>query len=693
MDNINPLLGKNSLPKFQSIKSEHVYPAAQALVKEVLEKFEQIEKGTKKTWESIFEPLEDINQYIEKVWGPVAHLTGVQNSSELRSAYEKSLPLLVDLNLRMEQSRILYKSALEIREDKKYWLTLVPAQKRIIAARILNAEVSGVSLEGEKKERFNTIARELSELTTAFSNNVLDATKAFSLVLKNRAEVQGLPEPVLAFAAQNFNSTKSEGDSVASSERGPWRITLDGPSFLPFMEFSERRDLRLKLFNAMICKAGAAPFDNSEKIQSILRLRLEQAQLLGYKNYAELSLVQKMAGTPKAVYTLLEDLLAKSRPAAEKEFLELQQFAKKDGFEEKLAHWDIAFWARTMRESLFNFTEEELRPYFPMPVVLDGFFNLLNKLFEVTVHKATETVEVWDMSVDFYEIRGVSGQVIAGFFLDPYSRPQNKRGGAWMDVCRSLKVDRQTAGCLEYPIAYLVCNGTPPVGEKPSLMDFNEVRTLFHEFGHGLQHMLTTVPYAGAAGISGVEWDAVELPSQFMENWLYHEKTLLSLTKHIETGEKLPHHYVAKIMAAKNYRAGNAMLRQLQFALMDMDLYSKFDPNGSVSPFAVQAEAEKRASVLGFIPGNKMLCSFSHIFAGGYSAGYYSYKWAEVLSADAFEAFIEAGTNSDDVLRKTGKLFRDTILAMGGSLHPMEVFKKFRGREPQTDALLKSYGM
>ncbi|MGK7932706.1 MAG: M3 family metallopeptidase, partial [Microcystaceae cyanobacterium] len=527
----------------------------------------------------------------------------------------------------------------------------------------------------------------LAELSTQFSNNVLDATKAFKLKLTTKEEIDGLPSSLLSLAAQN---ARSEGEENATPEEGPWIITLDYPSYLPFLKYSTQADLREKVYKASISRASSGELDNSKNIERILQLRKEMSHLLGYETYAEVSLSRKMAQSVESVEKLLEDLRQVSYDAAKQDLEDLKAFAKV----EQLHHWDVPYWAERQREAKFNFTEEELRPYFPFPQVLDGLFTLAKRIFGVTITPADGEAPIWQEDVRYFQVSDENNQVIAHFYLDPYSRPAEKRGGAWMDDCigrGKIMVNNEVKPRL--PVAYLVCNQTPPIDGKPSLMTFREVTTLFHEFGHGLQHMLTKVEEAEAAGINNVEWDAVELPSQFMENWCYDRPTLFNMAKHYETGETLPEHYYQKLLAARNYMSGSAMLRQLNFSLLDIELHHRYQPDGEETVWDVRDRIAQTTTILSPLPEDAFLCAFGHIFAGGYAAGYYSYKWAEVLSADAFAAFEEAGLEDETAVATTGKRFRETVLALGGSVHPMEVFKAFRGREPQTEALLRHSGL
>ncbi len=699
----NPLLDTEGLPRFAEISPDHVVPALREVLRRANERLEEVEQNAGPGWDAIVPPLEKIDRMFERAWGPVGHLFGVANSPELRDAREEVLPEVVTFNLRCSQSEPIYQ-ALKAIVDGPVWTTLDEAQQRIVSRFVSNAELSGIGLQGEQRERFNEIAQQLAQLSTNFGNNVLDANKAWAMVLTREEEVERLPPTQLQLAAASYNQSVQESDHqgangdqfpeeekpVATPESGPWRITLDVPSMLPFMQHSRRSDLREKLYRAFVARASEGDLDNTGTISEILSLRREQAELLGYQNFADVSLERKMAPDTQAVFDMEEELRAASWGPAQQDLKDIQQLARESGETGPIELWDAGFWAERLREQRFDYKDEDLRPYFPLERVLDGLFALLNRLFGIRIEQATEDISLWDNDARYFRVYNESDEEIAGFYLDPYSRPKNKQGGAWMDTCFSrCRVD----GKLQLPVAQMVCNSTPPVPGKPSLMSFREVETLFHEFGHGLQHMLTTIDYADASGISGVEWDAVELPSQFMENWCYHKPTLLGMAKHYETGETLPEELFEKIVAARTYRAGSNMLRQIQLGLTDMRLHTDYDPQGDQSVFDVQRAVAEKTAVLPLLPEDHSLCSFSHIFAGGYAAGYYSYKWAEVLSADAFEAFEEAGLDNDEAVKMTGRRFRDTILALGGSRHPMEIFREFRGREPSTGALLRHTGL
>ena len=520
----------------------------------------------------------------------------------------------------------------------------------------------------------------------------MDATKAFKLKLTDKKDVEGLPASALGLMAQ---TAKTEGDEAATPESGPWVVTLDYPSYIPFMQHATNSELREKLYKAFLSRASEGKLDNNPNIDRILELKKEKANILGFNTFAELSLARKMAPSVAAVDQLSEELRVASYDAAVKEFAELKAFAaKSDPKYADLKHWDTSYWAEKQKEAKFKFNAEELRPYFPLPRVLEGLFGLVKRIFGVTIVAADGETPVWQEDVRFFRVDNEQGEAIANFYLDPYSRPAEKRGGAWMNDCvgrATMTVEGKTSTRL--PVAYLICNQTPPVDDKPSLMTFGEVTTLFHEFGHGLQHMLTTIDYVGASGINNVEWDAVELPSQFMENWCYDRPILFGMAKHYQTGETLPEEYYQKLLDSKNYMSGSGMLRQLHFGMVDIALHHNYQPGGELTPRDIRNKIAETSTVLKPLPEDNFLCAFGHIFAGGYAAGYYSYKWAEVLSADAFAAFEEVGLDNEEAVAEVGKKYRDTVLSLGGSLHPMEVFKQFRGREPQTEPLLKHSGL
>lgn len=683
-DTANPLLFPGGLPPFDRIEPAHIVPAMRQLLSELGEELARIEAAASPSWDAAVEAPSALGERLGRAWGVVGHLMGVRNSDALRAAYEEMQPEVVAFGLRMAQSRALF-DALDGLAKSEAFSGFDETRQRIIESGLRDAQLAGVALEGEAKERFNAIQAELAECSTKFSNHVLDATKAFSLTLRDPAEVAGLPQSLKQLAAQAATEAGEEG---ATAEAGPWRITLDAPSVSPFLQHAERRDLREALYRAYITRASEGELDNSELIERILRLRREEAEILGFADFAALSLSTKMASKAAAVDGMLEELRLASFDPAREELDELRALAATRGAEEAgdLRPWDIGFWAERLREERYAYSDEALRPWFPLPRVLDGLFALAQRLFGVRIEPADGEAPVWHESVRFFRVHDEAGEEVAAFYLDPYSRPAEKRGGAWMDECIGRAPGRK-------PVAYLVCNQAPPVGEQPSLMSFHEVNTLFHEFGHGLQHMLTQVERPMVSGIRNIEWDAVELPSQFMENWCYEREVLLGLSEHVETGEKLPEETFEKIRAARTFRAGSDMLRQLYFGMTDMALHEELGADADESAFDVQRRIAEKTTVLPPLAEDRFLCSFGHIFAGGYAAGYYSYKWAEVLSADAFGAFEEAGLDDESAVRATGRRFRDTVLGMGGSRPPMEVFRAFRGREPSTEALLRHAGL
>jgi len=702
----NPLLSGEGLPRFDAIRPEHVVPAVRRMLAEAEEQFARLEQGIEPTWSGVMESLEAIDRLFERAWQPVSHLMGVCNSDALRAAHEVVLPEVVAFGLKLRQSQTIYRALCALR-DEGAWSSLSAAQRRVVEEKLRDAKLAGIGLEGVSQERFNAIVQELSQLGTDFSNHVLDATMAFAMVLTQREEVEGLPASALQQGAQSYNAARASGEAEgsrdvpqrsgdtsrgqeATPEGGPWRITLDEPSVLPFLQHSRRRDLRERLYRAYVTRASSGACDNTPLIARTLALRREQARLLGFGSFVEMSLASKAAPSVEAVRRLLEELREASWSAAVSDLDDLRRLAAASGQTEPLVQWDAAFWVERLREQRFGYSDEDLRPYFPMPRVLEGLFQLVRQLFGVVVTPADGEAPVWHPDVRYFRVSGEDGSPIASFYLDPYARPGSKRGGAWMDDCLGR---RRMGSEWQRPVAHLVCNGTPPVGGRPSLMTFREVETLFHEFGHGLQHMLTMVDVADAAGIRGVEWDTVEFPSQFLQQWCYHRPMLLGMTAHVETGEPLPERLLEQLLAARTFRAGSQMLRQLFFAMTDLALHHEYDPDGTQTPFSTERQIAERTTVLPPLPEDRFLCAFSHIFAGGYAAGYYSYKWAEVMSADAFGAFEEAGLDNAAAVATLGRRFRETVLALGGSRHPMEVFTAFRGREPSPAALLRQMGL
>ncbi len=680
----NPLLRTDGTPRFDEITAEHVVPAVTHVLDAVGKGLSELEAKIESTWDGVIAPLEALEIPMEHAWDPVKHLMSVKNSPELREAHDAMLSDVVQMRLRVKQSRPIY-DALRALRDGDEWKSLDSAQRRAVELRLRDAEHAGVGLDGDECERFKAIESELSQLGTDFQNHVLDATKAFELVITDQADTEGWPETLKQLASQSWSQANPD-DEAATADGGPWRITLDFPSFGPFLQHSRNRAQREEIYRSYITRASEGEWDNTEIVNTMLKLKLEKANLLGFDTYADLSLSEKMASKVDAVETMFKELVEASKPQAQKDLEDLKDLAGKNGHDGDLKHWDIAFWSERLRESRFDYTDDQLRPYFPMPGVLDGLFSLSKRLLGIVIEPADGETSVWHDDVRYFRVSNEDGTPIAFFYLDAYSRPAEKRGGAWMGECLGRRI---VNGKVRLPVVYVTCNSTPPVGGKPSLMGFREVETLFHEFGHALQAMLTTIDYADVAGINGVEWDAVELASQFMENWCYHKPTLMGMTSHVETGEPLPDGLFEKISAARTFRAGSLMMRQLEFGISDMELHSNHDPNGERTAFDVHRDVMLKTSVLPPFEGDRLLCAFSHIFGGPYAAGYYSYKWAEVLSADAFGAFEEVGLDNEEAVRKLGRRYRDSILSVGGSRHPMDVFRDFRGREPSTEALLR----
>ena len=721
----NPLLEKHALPPFDKIETKHIIPAVRQSLKTSQEKLRTCENKCQANiasscdWQ-IIEDLNEIEVDLHNVWGPLMHLLGVKNNPELRKAQESVQKEFISFCLEMEQSEVIYQSIQKIEKNlikdleqnnstqssQSETLDTLNAKLRIISLRLKGARQNGVGLVGNEKKRFNEIAKELSRLSTKFANNVLDATKAFYLDLKDKKDIAGLPPSMLRLAAHQYqqahskpNATSNESsdensDESSIEEKGPWRITLDTPSFLPFMQHAENRELRKKLYLAYISRASTDKTNNMPIIQKILRLREEQAGILGFSHYAEMRMNTRMAKNVDEVYQLIEQLRKVAWDMAQSELKEVEAMAIEKGHSEKLAHWDLAYYAERLREQRFDFTEEDLRPYFPLAKVLEGLFNLANELFDINIVSADGDCPVWHPDVRYFRVLDENKKQLASFYLDPYSRPEEKRGGAWMDECKNR---RKTKDGLELPVAYLICNAAPPVQDKPSLMNFREVETLFHEFGHGLQHMLTKIEHPDISGINGVEWDAVELPSQFMENWCYFRPCLRSLSSHIDTKEAISDTLFEKITANRNFQAASILLRQLRFSLIDMELHHKLKTSATSNTEKqieeIVTEINKKTMLFPALAEDKFLCSFSHIFGGGYAAGYYSYKWAEVLSADAFSAFEEAGLDNLHNRKKLGLAFRNTILGLGGSQSPELIFCSFRGRKANIEALLRHNGL
>ena len=672
----NPLLKSNELPPFSHIMPEHVRPAIESIVADNEQAIAALlASGRGKDWTSLQEPLDALDDRLSQAWSPVGHMNAVVNSEDLRAVYNDCLPLLSEYSTRIGQNRQLF-DAYQALADSAEFGQLDSAQQKVINDTLRDFRLAGVALDNDKKARYGEIKKQLSELSSKYSDNVLDATMAWTKLVTDESQLSGLPESALAGAKQLATAREQDG----------WLLNLDFPSYFPVMTYCDNRDLRKEVYTAYATRASdqgpnAGEFDNSNNITEILRYRQELAELLGFANYAEYSLARKMAESPEKVVTFLQDLVQRSKPQAEKELAELKAFARDEFGVTELEAWDIGYYGEKLRQQRYTISQEELRPWFPAEKAIAGMFTVVNRLFGVEFEAVTD-VDTWHKDVRFFNITR-NGEVIGRFYLDLFAR-EHKRGGAWMDVCRSRW---QRDGKLQLPVAYLTCNFTPPVGDKPALLTHNEVVTLFHEFGHGLHHMLTKVDYAAVSGISGVAWDAVELPSQFMENWCWEKEGLAIISGHYETGEPLPEAMLNKLLAAKNFQSAMAMVRQLEFSLFDFKLHKEYREDIDVR--ALLDDVRQQVSVVIPPAFNRFQNSFNHIFSGGYAAGYYSYIWAEVLSADAFSRFEEEGIFN----QATGESFLHEILEKGGSAEPMELFVNFRGREPQIDALLRHSGI
>lgn len=672
----NPLLKTTPLPLFSQIKPEHVLPAIQEALKNCRHTIETVlTKNSQYTWNNLIQPIDEMDEKFSRAWSPVSHLNSVKNSPELREAYESCLPLLSEYSTWVGQYKPLYQAYKQIKESEEY-TKLTKAQKKVIDNALRDFELSGIGLPEDEQKRYGEIVAKLSELSSKYSNNVLDATMGWTKLITNLDDLTGMPESALAAAKEQAKAKGQEG----------WLLTLDIPSYLPVMTYCDNRDLRFELYQAYNTRASdqgpnAGKWDNTEIIKQILSLRDELAHLLGFETYADKSLATKMAESTQQVIEFLTDLASKAKPQGEKELADLKRYAYEFFGASDIKPWDIAYYSEKQKQYLYTINDEELRPYFPEQTVINGLFEVVHRVFGITA-KQRQGVEVWDPEVKFYDLYNTDGELKGSFYLDLYAR-EHKRGGAWMDDCIGRM--RFADGHVQKPVAYLTCNFNRPIGDKPALFTHNEVTTLFHEFGHGLHHMLTEIDVSSVAGINGVPWDAVELPSQFLENWCWEPEALAFISGHYETGEPLPTEMLEKMLDAKNYQAALFILRQLEFGLFDFKLHSQKDPD----ILETLKQVRELVAVVPTVEWGRFPHAFSHIFAGGYAAGYYSYLWAEVLSADAFSRFEEEGIFNT----KTGNAFLDNILSQGGSDEPMTLFKNFRGREPQLEALLRHYGI
>ncbi|HHQ4705052.1 TPA: oligopeptidase A [Aeromonas hydrophila] len=676
----NPLLTMDSLPPFSQIQPDQVQPAVTQAIADCKQKISDVlAQRDPHTWDSLIAPLEEVNDRLARIWSPVSHLNSVLNSEALRAAHDACLPLLSEFQTYVGQHEGLYQAYRELAESDDFPL-LSGAQRKEIQNTLRDFRLSGIGLPAEAQQRYGEIQARLSELASRFSNNVLDATQGWSKLVTDEAELAGLPQSAQAAARQLAELKGKEG----------WLFTLDIPSYLPVMMYADNRALRAELYEAFTTRASdqgpnAGKWDNSAIMTELLALRRELAKLLGFANYAELSLATKMADKPEQVVNFLTDLAAKSLPQGKAELEEIRAFAAEQHGQDELAAWDLAYYAEKLKQHKFSISDEQLRPYFPASKVVKGLFEVVKRVFGMKVRERLG-IDTWHPDVRFYDIFDAEDELRGSFYLDLYAR-EHKQGGAWMDVCLGRRYRQD--GSLQKPVAYLTCNFNGPVDGKPALFTHNEVVTLFHEFGHGIHHMLTRIDVAGVAGINGVAWDAVELPSQFLENWCWESEALAFISGHHETGEPLPADLLEKMLTARNFQAAMQMLRQLEFALFDFRLHQEFDPASADQIPALLDEVRSQVAVMTPPAFNRFQHSFSHIFAGGYAAGYYSYKWAEVLSADAFSRFEEEGIFNP----ATGQSFLKNILEKGGSKEPMELFRAFRGREPQVDALLRHSGI
>ncbi|MBD8527638.1 M3 family metallopeptidase [Pseudomarimonas arenosa] len=673
----NPLLSASELPAFSAIQPAHVLPAVRARIEQAQLGVEQLLRDqTEPDFHRLIAPLERLEEAIGRSWSPVSHLHGVRDSAELRAVYAEADELLTEFNTELGQNRALYEAVKSI-HDAAGFAELGRAERTLVEDSLRGFRLSGVALEGEARQRFKQIQTELSRLSTEFEEAVLDCTDAWGRALVED-ELAGLPASARQMLAQ---MAKEKGESG-------YRATLKGPVVQALLTYADSRNLREEVYSAYNTRASElGPHDhardNGPRIEQIVKLRHEAAQLLGFNNAAELSLADKMAGKPERVLAFLHDLAARARPQAERELAELQAFAAETLGLADLQPWDIAYASEKRRQALFDFSEEDLKPYFPLPGVLNGLFAIAGQVLGVKF-RPRQGVDVWHPDVAYFDVLHHDDEVIAGFYVDHYAR-SGKRGGAWMDVCRSRFRD----GALQRPVAYLTCNFPPPNGDQPALLTHDDVLTLFHEFGHGLHHMLSEIDWPSVSGISGVEWDAVELPSQFLENFCWQRETLDLFARHWQSGETLPDALFQKMLEARHFHAGMFLVRQLEFALFDFRLHLEYDPARGARARQLLEEVRAEVAVIKPPAWHRFANNFTHIFAGGYAAGYYSYLWAEVLSADAFAAFEEAGLFDYN----TGQRYRREILAVGGSRPALESFIAFRGREPLPDALLKSYGL
>ncbi len=668
----NPLLNIDSLPAFDRITAAHARPALEKVLAENRARLEQLTAQPAPSFASLVIPVEELSYRLSRVWSPIGHLNAVANSTEMREAYNECVPLLTEYASELGQNSALQRAYARVLENED--ATLDDQQRKVVQNALRDFRLAGVDLPPEKQTRYREVAQRLAQLGTKFAENVLDAGRAYTRHVTNGELLAGLPPNTIDRAAADARDANLPG----------WLFKLDQPTYVTIMASAENEQLRRDIYEAWVTRASdmgpsAGRFDNQDIIAQILPLRHELSRLLGFENYADYALATRMAKSSKQVLGFLDDLARRCMPAARQEYADLEEFAGR-----KLNAWDMAYYGERLQESRYRVSQEALRPYFPLPKVLQGLFDLVQRLYGIGVRERAD-VSVWHASVRFYDLLDAQGRVVAGFFLDHYSRSE-KRSGAWMDEC---VIAKSLPSGTAIPVAQLVCNFTAPVGAAPSLLTHDEVTTLFHEFGHGLHHMLTRVVYPSIAGINGVAWDAVELPSQFMENFVWRAEVLPLISAHVDSGEPLPLDMLQRLLGTRTFNAALDTLRQIELASFDFELHANFDPALGAQVAETLERVRKRVAVVPAAPFNRMPASFAHIFAGGYAAGYYSYKWAEVLAADAFEAFEEAGVFD----AATAARFRESILARGGSIDAMDAFVRFRGRQPDVRPLLKQTGI
>lgn len=668
------------LPQFSAIHPENIVSRVQAVLEECRQAVDNIVAHPGPfVWDNLCQPLAELDNRLSCLWSPVSHLNAVKNNVELREAYEQCLPLLSEFSTWLGQHKKLYQAYLSLQTGATF-SDLNTAQRKVVENMLRDFKLSGIDLASEQQERYGKIAARLSELASTYNNNVLDATMGWSKLITDINQLKGLPESALAAAKMMAEAKQQEG----------WLFTLDMPSYLPVLTYADNSELRKEMYSAFITRASdqgpnAGKWDNNEIMEEMLGLRHELAQLLGFASYADKSLATKMADNPQEVLRFLTDLAKRARPQAEKELAQLRVFAKQQDDVSELAAWDITYYAEKQKQHLFSINDEQLRPYFPVEGVLKGLFEVVKRIYGTDI-KERQGVDVWHPDVRFFDLFDANGVLCGSFYLDLYAR-ENKRNGAWMDSY--VDSFRLSNGEWQKPVAYLTCNFNGSVGDTPALFTHDEVVTLFHEFGHGLHHMLTKIDISGVSGINGVPWDAVELPSQFMENWCWEPQALAFISGHYQTQAPLPQEMLDKLLAVKNYHAGLFILRQLELGLFDFRLHYEYDPVKGAQILPILNEVRKKVAITPAPTWGRFPHSFNHIFSGGYAAGYYSYLWAEVLSADAFSRFKEEGIFNS----VTGQSFLENILSLGGSEEPMILFKRFRGREPRLDAMLRDYGI